>query len=256
MAEARGGGKTDLRDPLTGVPSAAGALHPRGSSDAQAPRLEQTRSWGSSHPPTARSSGVPAGRAASRVVEPDLGWSSLSRPRRRGGRAGPPGGRACRDHWRTFAGLRPDERAGTPARSFLARPPDPGQPRPLVRAAPDSRDGADGTGPGTRVVEPVETTTTGWSSVSRPRHTGGRACRDHVDRVVERVETLPEGARSARRSRLRLGPTPALVTSACGGVCMRTHPNRVSRPAAAPALKWVRPSTTESRAQRSCGARL
>jgi hypothetical protein len=154
MAEARGGGKTDLRDPLTGVPSAAGALHPRGSSDAQAPRLEQTRSWGSSHPPTARSSGVPAGRAASRVVEPDLGWSSLSRPRRRGGRAGPPGGRACRDHWRTFAGLRPDERAGTPARSFLARPPDPGQPRPLVRAAPDSRD-----------VWPPATPTPGWSSL-------------------------------------------------------------------------------------------
>jgi hypothetical protein len=36
------------------------------------------------------------------------------------------------------AGLRPDDQAGTPARSYLARPPDPGQPRRVVRAAPGS----------------------------------------------------------------------------------------------------------------------
>src|SRR3954452_20493865 len=78
------------------------------------------------------------------------------------------GGRACRDHGAS-AGLRPDERAGTPARSFLARPPDPAQPHPLVRAAPDSRD---------------------------VRTPGGRAGRDHrASWVVETVDTPVEAVR-------------------------------------------------------------
>src|SRR4051794_12988529 len=57
-----------------------------------------------------------------------------------------------------------------------------------------------------RVVEPVETTGSGWSSPSRPRDPGGRARRDHRTRLVEPVETTGRGWSSPSRPPAATGP--------------------------------------------------